>query len=199
MGQLLEKWTRAKSEIKLYDGQLARITETTVFKRMSSGQAPVIVDEKTQMFRTQSKNIFNAILDGLDVNGLPNVDTDTSHKSTAKRSGKSKERLASDAFEFIKENATDGLFKQINSNKSAICIDKKHYEVNLSSHRTPIVDISTWKEIVIEGKIPSFIQKTANYLLNLDYNILMVKANQIIFDIEGSQYSIRFTGKAKLF
>lgn len=199
MGALLDKWTRAKSEIKLYDGQLARITETAIFKRMASGQAPVSLDEKAQLFRTQSKNIFNAILDGLDPNGASVIESETSHVSPKKRSAKSKERLASDTFEFIKDKATDGLFKQVNANKASIRIDKKDYEINLSSHRTPVVDMSSWKEVIIDGKIPDIVQKLSNYLLNLDYIILIIKNNQITFDIDGSQYSIRFTGKTKLF
>ena len=199
MGKLLDRWTRAKSEIKLYDGQLARITETAVFKRMASGQAPVVADEKSQLFRTQSKNIFTAILDGLDVNGLSDTDIQDTHISPKKRSSKSKDRLANDAFDFIKESATDGLFKKINANKAAIRIDTKDFEVSLSTHRTPVVDMSSWKETIIEGKIPLIIQKTSNYLLNLEYSILLIKNNQITFDIDGSQYSIRFTGKTKLF
>lgn len=199
MGALLEKWQRAKSETKFYDGQLLRISETAIFKRMLSGQAPVAADEKAQLFRSQSKNIFSAVLDGLDPNGSPIVSEDSSHKSAKKRSEKSKERLTNDAFSFIRENATDGFFKQINANKAATRIDKKDFEVALSSHRTPVVDMSTWKQTIVDGKIPQFVQSLANYLLNLEYNILMVKNNQIVFDVEGAQCSIRITGKTKLF
>jgi hypothetical protein len=199
MGALLDRWSRAKSEIKLYDGQLARITETAIFKRMASGQAAAIADEKAQVFRTQSKNIFTAIVENLDVNGMePSGDTDD-HKRPKKRSGMSKDSLARDSFDFIKENVTDSLFKQINANKAAARLAGKDYEVNISAHRTPVVDMSSWTEIVVDGKIPEFVQKTSNYLLNLDYNILLIKNNQITFSIDGSQYSLRFTGKTKLF
>ena len=99
----------------------------------------------------------------------------------------------------IKENVTDSLFKQVNTNKAAARLADKDYEVNISAHRTPVVDISSWTEIVVDGKIPEFVQKTSNYLLNLDYNILLIKNNQITFSIDGSQYSLRFTGKTRLF
>lgn len=199
MGALLDRWSRAKSEIKLYDGQLARITETAIFKRMASGQAPATMDEKAQIFRTQSKNIFTAIVDNLDVNGMePSGDTDD-HKHPKKHLGVSKDSLARDSFDFIKENVTDSLFKQVNTNKAAARLADKDYEINISAHRTPVVDISSWTEIVVDGKIPEFIQKTSNYLLNLDYDILLIKNNQITFSIDGSQYSLRFTGKTKLF
>lgn len=199
MGALLEKWQRAKSETKFYDGQLLRIAETAIFKRMLSGQAAVAADEKAQLFRSQSKNIFNAILDGLDPNGTPVDAEQDSHKATKKRSEKSKERLANDAFSYIRENAIDGLYKQINANKAAVRLDKKDFEVALSAHRTPVVDMSSWTQTIVDGKIPESIQKLANYLLNLEYDVLMVKNNQIVFNVEGSQYSIRLTGKTKLF
>lgn len=199
MGALLEKWERAKTETKFYDGQLLRIAETAIFKRMASEQAAVSLDEKAQLFRSQSKNIFNALLDKLDPNGTEINAEESGHKGTKKRSGKSKEKLAGEAFFFMRENSTDGLFKQINPNKAAIKIDKKDFEVSLSAHRTPVVDMSSWSQIIIDGKIPDFVQKVSNYLLNLEYDILMVKNNQIVFNIEGAQYSIRFTGKTKLF
>lgn len=198
MGALLDRWTRAKSEIKLYDAQLVKITETAIFKKINSGSAPVITDSKTELFKTQTKNIFDAIVQNLDVNGdEPKIeDIQGSHK---KRSVVSKDKLTGDAFEFLQENATNGLFKKLSTSKANIKIDNKDYEVNISSHRTSVVDLASWKEVIVEGKIPSFVQKISNYLLNLEYEILLIKNNQITIDINGSQYSIRFTGKSKLF
>ncbi len=199
MGALLDRWTRAKSEIKLYDGQLVKITETAIFKKINSGSAPVITDSSSELFKAQSKNIFNAIIDNLDPNGTDLSGSDSGHKPTKKRSANSKEKLSSDAFDFIKENSIDGLFKSINQNKVAAKIENKDFEINISTHRTPIVDLSKWKEIVVDGKIPSFIQKLSNYLLNLDYDILIIKNNQITIQIEDAQYSIKITGKKKIF
>ncbi len=199
MGVLLDRWTRAKSEIKLYDGQLVKITETAIFKKINSGSAPVITDAKSELFRSQTKNIFNAIIQNLDPNGTDLSELPESHKSLKKRSVNSKEKLATDSFDFIKENATDGLYKGINQNKFAAKIDNKDFEISISAHRTPVVNIESWKEVIVDGKIPTFIQKLANYLLNLDYDILLIKNNQITILIDGSQYSVRLTGKTKIF
>ncbi len=199
MGVLLDRWTRAKSEIKLYDGQLVKITETAIFKKINSGSAPVITDAKSELFRSQTKNIFNAIIQNLDPNGTDLSELPESHKSLKKRSVNSKEKLATDSFDFIKENATDGLYKGINQNKVAAKIDNKDFEISISAHRTPVVNIESWKEVIVDGKIPTFIQKLANYLLNLDYDILLIKNNQITILIDGSQYSVRLTGKTKIF
>jgi hypothetical protein len=199
MGALLDRWTRAKSEIKLYDGQLVKITETAVFKKINSGSAPLVLDIKSELFRPQTKNIFNAIIQNLDPNGTDLSELPESHKSLKKRSVNSKEKLATDSFDFTKENATDGLFKSVNQNKVAAKLDKKDFEVSISAHRTPVVNMESWKDIIVDGKIPSFIQSLANYLLNLDYDILLIKNNQITVLIDGSQYSVRLTGKAKIF
>ncbi len=199
MGVLLDRWTRAKSEIKLYDGQLVKITETAIFKKINSGSAPVITDSKSELFRSQTKNIFNAIIQNLDPNGTDLSELPESHKTPKKRSSNSKEKLATDSFDFIKENATDGLYKAINQNKVAAKIDNKDFEVSISAHRTPVVNLEAWKEVIVDGKIPSFIQKLSNYLLNLEYDILLIKNNQITILIDSSQYSVRFTGKTKIF
>jgi len=199
MGVLLDRWTRAKSEIKLYDGQLVKITETAIFKKINSGSAPIITDAKSELFRSQTKNIFNAIIQNLDPNGTDLSELPESHKSLKKRSINSKEKLATDSFDFIKENTTDGLYKGINQNKVAAKIDNKDFEISISAHRTPVVNIESWKEVIVDGKIPAFIQKLANYLLNLDYDILLIKNNQITILIDGSQYSVRLTGKTKIF
>lgn len=196
MGALLERWTRAKSEIRLYDEQLIKITETALFKKICSGSAPVSSDSKAELFRTQSKNIFSSLVQSLDVNGGSSSE---GHKSPKKRSAQSKEKFVDETFDFIRENSTDSLFKKISAAKSAVKIDNKDYEVAISAHRTPLVDLSQWQSVVVEGKIPLFIQNLSNYLLNLDYEILLIKNNQITVLIDQNQYSIRVTGKAKLF
>ena len=198
MGALLDRWSRAKSEIKLYDAQLVKITETAIFKKINSGSAPVVVDPKAELFKTQTKNIFNAIIQNLDVNG-DEVQSQDSHIGTQKRSAVSKDKLGNDSFEFIQENSTNGLFTRINANKANVKLDNKVYEVNISSHRTSVVDLASWKEVIVDGKIPVIIQKLSNYLLNLDYQILLIKNNQITINVNDAQYSIRFTGKTKLF
>ena len=199
MGALLDRWSRAKTEIKLYDTQLTKATETTIFKKIKTGSAPIITDSNSELFRTQTKNIFNAILQKLDIDGKEIESEQDAHKSPTKRSSKSKLELSNDSFEFIQENCTDGLFKKMNQNKSIVRLDGKDFEVNISAHRTPVIDLSSWKEVVVEGKIPSYIQKLSNYLLNLGYEILLVKNNQITIAIDGLQYSVRLTGKTKLF
>lgn len=199
MGALLDRWAGAKSEIKLYDGQLVKITETSTFKRMAGEQAPASTDEKTQLFRSQTRSIFEGILSKLDVNGLEISGQQDSHIGTKKRSGKNKDSLSKDTFEYLKEQTSSGHFKSITPTKLAIKIDKKDYEVSISAHRTNVVDILSWKGIVIEGKIPPYVQNLSNYMINLEYDILLIKSNQITFLIDGSQYSIRFTSKTKLF
>lgn len=196
MGALLEKWTRAKSEIKLYDEQLVKIAETALFKKMFNGSAPVSTDSKAELFRTQSKNIFNSLVQSLDVNGGTSSED---HKSPKKRSAQSKDKFIDETFDFIRENATDSLFKKISSAKSATRLDNKDYEVSISCHRTPLVDLAAWQSVIIEGKIPQFVQNLSNYLVKLDYEILLIKNNQITVLIDQNQYSIRITGKSKLF
>ena len=55
METLLERWSKADEEMKVYDVQLQRISQTPLFQDMLLNKAPKALDPKSQLFNNLPK------------------------------------------------------------------------------------------------------------------------------------------------
>jgi hypothetical protein len=55
MQTLLQRWSKATEELKIYDKQLQEIVPSETFQRILTGQVRPITNPKLQLFKVQKK------------------------------------------------------------------------------------------------------------------------------------------------
>lgn len=57
MPSLLERWSKANEEIKIYDKQLQEVIPSETFQKILSGKAPSLTNPKLQLFKIQKQSV----------------------------------------------------------------------------------------------------------------------------------------------
>jgi hypothetical protein len=189
MGQLSDRWSKADLELQLYDAQIENLTDTTAFKKIASGTAAKIADEKTPLFRNQSRELFLELFDLEDLGG----------RMQKEKKGQIKKAVIDLIHNAFKESQK---VKRVKLDSDKVYIksfedDKdKEYEISFVTHRkAPILDTENIK-LTVPARGP---MKFLSDVIGSSYTMLDIKNTGIVILYEDKQYTIKLTKKVGAF